>query len=325
MNGEDGLICAYVLDGNGGGREVGWNEIREWTPADGPIWIHLNRESDESQNWLDEESGLDPILCEAMCAEDTRPRCEVSGDGMLVILRGVNLNPGAAPDDMISIRMWMDAHRVISLRSPRLRAVDDIRNAIAAGEGPSGSGDFLVQLTKQLIERMAPVLSNLDDEVNGIEEEILEAGCYSDLRAKLGGLRRQAIALRRYLAPQRDVLFRLQTERVSWLRDHHRAHLRMITDRIIRYVEDLDEAREHAAVTQDELSNRLSERMNRTMYILSVVAAVFLPLGLLTGLLGINVGGIPGTENHWAFTVVCVMLGMIGVVQAWLFRRMRLF
>jgi zinc transporter len=93
---------------------------------------------------------------------------------------------------------------------------------------------------------------------------------------------------------------------------------------VARIVEELDAAREQALVTRDELSSRLSEQMNRTMYLLSLVATVFLPLGLLTGLLGINVGGIPGTESSWAFTVVCLLLGIIGLVEVIILRRGRL-
>jgi zinc transporter len=77
-------------------------------------------------------------------------------------------------------------------------------------------------------------------------------------------------------------------------------------------------------VVQEELQNLLAERMNRTMYVLSLVTVVFLPLGLLTGLLGINVGGIPGTENDRAFTVVTVALVLLALVQLWFFRRRRL-
>ena len=116
---------------------------------------------------------------------------------------------------------------------------------------------------------------------------------------------------------------RVQTERASWLSKPHPSSLREISDRVTRYVEDLDSARDRAAVAQDELNSRLSEQMNKTMYVLSIVAAIFLPLGLLTGLLGINVGGIPGTESKWAFAIVCVFLVAIAAVQAWTFRRMK--
>ena len=100
-----------------------------------------------------------------------------------------------------------------------------------------------------------------------------------------------------------------------------RAHLREIGDRTLRFVEDLDSARDWAAVAQDELNCRLSEQMNKTMYVLSMVAGIFLPLGLLTGLLGINVGGIPGVNSHWAFIVVCVILVVTATLQMLFFRR----
>jgi len=63
--------------------------------------------------------------------------------------------------------------------------------------------------------------------------------------------------------------------------------------------------------------------MNKAMYVLSIVAAIFLPLGLLTGLLGINVGGIPGTENEWAFTLVSLVLMAIAIGLVVWFRKIK--
>ena len=117
----------------------------------------------------------------------------------------------------------------------------------------------------------------------------------------------------RYIAPQRDVLFRLVQERVTLINDVDRAHLREIAERTARFVEDIDSARDRASITQEELNNKLSEQMNKAIYTLSIVAAIFLPLGLLTGLLGINVGGIPGAENRWAFALVLLILIAIAI------------
>lgn len=324
MNEREGLICAYVLDGRGGGQELDWPQVQSWQPAKGALWIHLDRNNAEARRWLEDESGLESLVSEALLAEETRPRSVKVDDGLLVILRGVNLNPGADPEDMVSVRLWIDEHRVISVRIRRLMAGEDIRTSLERVDGPTTSGDFLTAIAERLIDRMASVIAEIDDRVDALEDEVLEAQS-GELREALGSLRRQAIMLRRYLAPQRDVLTRLQAEQVRWLEQVHRLQLREVADRITRYVEDLDAARERAAVIQEQLTNRLSEQMNRTMYILSLVAAVFLPLGLLTGLLGINVGGIPGTENRWAFTLVTLMLVVIAVGQVWLFRRRRFF
>ena len=123
------------------------------------------------------------------------------------------------------------------------------------------------------------------------------------------------------MAPQRDVLARLQNERISWLSDIDRVHIREAAERTARFIDDIDSARDRATITQEELNNRLSEQMNKTMYVLSIVAAIFLPLGLLTGLLGINVGGIPGTESKIAFSLVTLLLLGIAFIEFWLFKR----
>jgi zinc transporter len=324
MSEQDGLICAYLLDGQGMGHELDWSGVQKWQLRDGVLWIHLHRNGEEAARWLSKESGLEAIVCEALLAEETRPRVTAVKDGLLVILRGVNLNPGADPEDMVSVRLWIDAWRVISVRIRHLMAIEDIRNGLASGGGPKTSGDFLVQIAEGLIARMGPVMSDLDDEVDALEDQLITAES-RELRTTIAGLRRQAIGLRRYLAPQRDVLSRLQVEPASWLDDALRLRLREATDRVTRYVEDLDAARERAAVTQEELANRLSEQMNRTMYVLSLVAAVFLPLGLLTGLLGINVGGIPWAESAWGFVIVTALLLLLAAGQFLFFRWRHLF
>ncbi len=90
---------------------------------------------------------------------------------------------------------------------------------------------------------------------------------------------------------------------------------------MIRHLEDLEAVRDRAVVTQEELVNRLSDQLNKRMYVLSIIAAIFLPLGFFTGLLGINVGGIPGAENPWAFTIFLGLLLLIVFVQLWIFKK----
>lgn len=296
MKGDDGLIFAYRLNGQGGGQDIGWSEIGKASPDD-LLWIHLNYRGAEVRRWLMEESGIDPLICEALLATETRPRVVAAGNGLLVILRGVNLAPGADPEDMVSLRMWIDGHRIVTMRYQHLMAIEDLRASIISGTGPTGTGSFLVEIANRLVERMGDVLSDLDDSVDSLEDQVLTAESY-EIRPKLASLRRQAIGLRRYLAPQREVLARLQTERATWLSELDRVRLREVADRTTRYVEDLDAARDRAAVTQEELNSRLSEQMNNRMYVLAIVAGIFLPLGLLTGLLGINVGGFQARKTR---------------------------
>lgn len=316
----DGLIAAYILDKKGGGRQIGWDGIDSWQPDQGLLWIHFDYSSQNVQEWLFGKSGLEEVISDALIEEDSRPRCTSFQEGLLLGLRGVNLNPGADPEDMVGIRIWFETDRIISTRKRKILSISDIRAAIEQGIGPESLGDFLVQLAGRMMERMRHVIDDLEDAVADVEDQVLTSES-RQLRTELAALRRQAISLRRYLSPQREALSRLLTEKITWLDESDRIRLREVYDQLTRHIEDLDEARDRAAVTQEQLINSLSEQMNNKMYILSIVAAIFLPLGFLTGLLGINVGGIPGADSKLGFSVFVILL--VGVVsfQIWFFKK----
>tara|TARA_R110000744_G_scaffold230748_2_gene348938 strand:- start:120 stop:506 length:387 start_codon:yes stop_codon:yes gene_type:complete len=121
--------------------------------------------------------------------------------------------------------------------------------------------------------------------------------------------------------PQRDALTTLEIEDLEWLTQRDRSRIREAAERVTRLAEELDAIRDRAQVVHDQIMDNRAEAMNRSMLVLSVVAVIFLPLGFLTGLLGINVGGIPGANDPWAFLVVCGLLLLVAVLQIWLFKR----
>lgn len=323
MNTEDeGLVYAHLLNGENPEKTLTWDDVDGWRPEQGLLWIHLDAGNDKALNWLEEKSGLKQLEKEALLELGTRPRSALTDSGMLVILRGVNCNPGADPEDMVAVRMFIDDRRIITMRRSRVMAIQDVHEALQSGTGPTTPGEFFVSVADRLSDRIGDVVADIEDRVAEVEDAIVNAET-DELRPRLSELRRETISLRRYVAPQRDILGRLIHERIGWLGDTDRIHLREIAERTARFVEDIDTARELALVAQEELNSHLSERMNRAMYTLSIVAAIFLPLGLITGLLGINVGGIPGTDSPWAFLIVASGIVLIAVVLVLWFKRIK--
>lgn len=322
MSEQDGLVCAYLLDGAGGGRPLDWDGVRDARGRGALLWVHLNRQAAQARRWVMEEGGFDALVRLALLAEETRPRCDRFADGVAVNLRGINVNPGADPADMVAVRLWVDSQIIVSVRGRRLMGIDNIRADIAAGNGPKNPGDLIVQLAANLVDGMAAVLAGLDDQLDDLEAAGLSAQDHGP-QARLSAIRREAIGLRRYIAPQREAISGLTAEDVPWLDTLDRMRLREIGDRISRYVEDLDSARERAAVVQDDLANRLARAMDRTMYTLAIVAAVFLPLQFLTELFGVSPDGALGTDTPWAFATLCGLLLIIAAVEVWLFRRLK--
>lgn len=278
-------------------------------------WVHLDRSAQGVHAWIEAQS--DAVVANALSREDTRPRVAEHANGLILIMRGVNLNPNSDPEDMVSIRLWLTDRLVISTRMRRLMAVAEIVERFEAGQGPAQPSDFICALAQGLTARMEPVLDELVDEIDDLEERSVDQA--SGLRSQLADVRRATIALRRYLAPQRDVLARLSVEEGGPLTlPHVRISLREVADQLTRLVEELDMIRERSSILNDQMVDARAEEMNSAMLLLSVVAAVFLPLGFLTGLLGINVGGLPGANWPYAFALVCVLcLGVAGGLVVW--------
>lgn len=317
-----GMLHALLLDGQGGASDYPWEKISRCTPDDGCLWLHFNFEDAQTRRWMREQSGLNDIACNGLLAGETRPGAISRGANLLIVLRGVNLNAGSEPDDMISVRIWTDGTRIISTGRPPFLSTEHVRDRLKERSGPRDTVSLLVAWTGRIVWRMSDTVDKFEDEVARLEDAVL-SGQLEGLRHEIASLRRQAITIRRYLVPQREAFNRICSEQAGWIAELDRPRLKEVADRQSRYLEDIDAVRERAAMAQEELLSRVSEQMNARSYVLTLIAAIFLPLGFFTGLLGINVGGMPGVEYNQAFRVVVAICVGVGVALAVLFRLKR--
>ena len=316
---------AYEFDGTGSAKVLDQNDILTSFNSNKPVWVHLDANHPDTRKMLEKEfPEMQPLVLQALLEDETRPRITEIDDGILIILRGANLNDNSQPEDMVSIRIWVDKRGIISLRKRKLRAIVDIEDSIKAGLGPKSTSEFICLLIDRLFKRMEPVLASLDERTDNIEENIIE-NPKTQHREEIIDIRRKAIIFRRYMSPQRDAITNLRIANLSWMDELAIKRLSESINHVTRFIEDLDVIRERAQIVKDELSNILADRLNRNMYLLSVIAAIFLPLGFLTGLLGVNIGGIPGVNNSYAFGFFCGILFVIVLIQIYIFKKNKWF
>jgi zinc transporter len=321
----EGSSLVLDLDGKGAGKLFRENEVADWKPHGkaGFLWTHIHRDAPGVEALL-EQNGCDEFVRDALTADDTRPRCTIHASGAIIILRGIDATPGAEPNDTASVRFWVEGNRVIGVWLHPLRALSDIIEATNNNRGPRSPGDLIATIALRLADKAEPIVTDLSEQIDDMEERLGE-DLPSAVRRELADIRRSAIHLRRFMFPQRDALTTLEIEDLPFLAEHDRSRIREAASRVTRLAEELDAIRDRAQIVYDEIMDRRSEVMNRNTLLLAIVAAIFLPLGLITGLLGINVGGIPGATNGNAFWIVTAILCGIAVIEILIVRWLRMY
>ncbi|WP_043307356.1 zinc transporter ZntB [Pseudomonas sp. ML96] len=315
-----GLVHAFVLDGLGGARSLEWDQLEGLSLAEQEsLWLHWDRGHPQTHAWLREQSGLSEFSCDLLLEENTRPRLlTLPEHELLLFLRGVNLNPGAEPEDMVSVRIFADARRVISLRLRPLRATEELIALLEKGQGPRDSGELVQQLALYMTDRVDGLIEDLSVQLEGQEERLDGDNRFMPDHDLVLHVRRRSAGLRRFLAPQRDIFGQLTRNGFGDANQWNE-----LNNRLTRYLEELEMVRERVGLVLESEHRRMNEKMNRAMYLLGVTTVFFLPMSFLTGLLGINVGGIPGADSQYGFLLICLILASVGALQWWLFRRWR--
>jgi zinc transporter len=319
-HGSAALLFARVLDGKGGGRPIGWDEIGTWQPA-APgevLWAHLVRSEPGVCEMLRDRLGIPEPTAEVLTSDATRPRAFREGETLVATLRGINFNPGAEPEDMVSLQLWSDGQRVITLRRLPLQSPRATLAEIDAGTGPVDAGALVTALVDHIIARMDQVIIDLNDQIDACDRDsgMMQSEALID---QIATIRHACLALKRHMGPMHVALEAIRRDAPAWFEDHDRRAMTEAVHRLRRDLDDIDASKESAVVMLDDLRARAVSGSQRTTFVLTVVATIFMPLTFLTGLLGSNIGGIPGSDHPQAFWILSGLCAAILAVQLLLF------
>ena len=293
--------------------------VSEIGPADvagfaGPGFVWLHVEGIGHGETLDVPDYVPDMAANALVASETRPRCDEVDDAVLINLRGTAADTsdhlGQTSDGLVSIRVWVESQRVTSVSRHRMAALAKVEAAVRAGRVTDG-GDFVAALAQAISVQLDPQVAELGDELDDTEAKLDDGNIY-ELRRSIARIRSQAITLRRFVAPDRDALSAMAQLEFDWISKEDRLHLREAADRFARMAEELEAVRERAALLHEQLTDLRAEMIDQRSLAIAVTAFIFLPLTFVTGLLGMNVAGIPFADHPQAFWGVvgfCVVIG----------------
>ncbi|UYV17431.1 zinc transporter ZntB [Porphyrobacter sp. ULC335] len=293
--------------------EIGPGDVANFT-GPGFVWLHV--EGVGHGESMDLPDYVPPMAANALVASETRPRCDEVDDAALINLRGTAVDTMQDSDGLVSIRVWVEGQRVTSVSRHRMAALAKVESAMRAGRLTDG-GDFVAALAQAISVQLDPQVADLGDSLDDCEG-MLDGGDIYALRRKIAAIRSQAIVLRRFVAPDRDALAEMAQLEFDWISKEDRMHLREAADRFARMAEELESVRERAALLHEQLTDLRAEKIDQRSLGIAVTAFIFLPLTFVTGLLGMNVEGIPYAGHPWAFWGVvafCLIIALI--VMGW--------
>jgi zinc transporter len=226
---------------------------------------------------------------------------------------------------MVSLQLWCDGDRLITLRREKLQTPRDTLADLDTGSGPKDAAGLVTKLIEHLVSKMNSAIVDMNEEIDRLEAIEPAEADPDGMLVRISTIRRNCLALQRHMAPQHVALEEISRDAPDWFEAHDRREIGETIALLRRFLDDIDISKESAVVLLDELRSRAVAKSERTNYKLTIVASIFLPLSFLTGLLGINVAGIPGNASGEAdaFWVVCGLCGAILLLQLWLFRRWR--
>ena len=288
--------------------------------GDGFLWVHLEGRDEADLARLKGSADIPGVAASALIATETRPRCDTIDSGVIVNLRGLGDRDPVDSDRLVSIRLWITHNKVTSLSRRTLAATETVVAKMEAGK-IQDSGDLVAAFAWAISVQLDPEVSRLGDQLDAVESDMEEAKLYR-LRREITAVRSEAIGFRRFVAPDRDALRTLAGTEFDWLAENDRLHINEAADRFARMAEELEAVRERAALLHEQITDLRSEQLDKRSLMISVVAFIFLPLTFITGLLGMNVEGIPYAHAEWAFWGVVVFCLAVGLgVFAWFYFR----
>ena len=309
-----GLICGFVISPSAGVAEIELEDFEEaQLGEDGVVWLHFNLTNARARQAIARLAVIPSEAQEILCEQDDRRRVEVLDDGLLAIISDLTFEPNSDPAEVSPLWWHISKRLIVTGRIHPLKTIDELRSTVRGGLKVASAIELLVWFLARRTATLRDLTEGMAEQVSEIEDEIL-GGAIRQQREQLGRIRRFCAQIRRHFGPDRVAFRRLLQAKSTLLDEEQTESMRTEIDELSFLVDEVNELYERAKLLQEELASRVAENTGRSLYVLAILSAVFLPMTLITGIFGMNVAGLPGLHSYGAFWWVMLLIGLAGAV-----------
>nr|WP_036228183.1 transporter [Massilia sp. JS1662] len=320
-----GLVWGFLLREAAPAASIDAREAESWLHAPAPgqfVWLHFNLSNAASERWLRAHAGLPEEFYETLHQGSRSTRIEVADDALIAVVNDVLHNFTFDAAEISTLWVHVTPHGVITARRKPLESIERLRQDVLNGAPLRSSVELLVHLLRDQADVLVNIVRDAVARVDTAEDQLL-AGRLTRRREDLGALRRVLVRLQRLLAPEPAALFRLLQRPPAWVAPEDRQELRQSTEEFTVVLSDLVALQERIKLLQEEIAARVNEDNNRSLFLLTIVTVMALPINLIAGLLGMNVGGVPLSQHPQGFWLVLGFTALVTGAIAWVLLRLQ--
>ena len=287
--------------------------------AEALTWVDLDGRSGESAEWLTSQSGLSEQVVARLLHPTTLNLHESINGGLLLRFPSRTIVPTGGESESTSIRFWIEENRVITLWFDRVPVLEELKSTAPSRQGGWTPFEILTALINRHVNELESTIVLVSSQADDLEDQLLDSDEETDTE-DLDNVRRAIIRTRRHLVTLRNLLVFIVSDQSLAISSDERQVLEATTSRVRNHLEIVDDCHERAHLLSDQLQAQSDAKLSRITHNLTIVATVFLPMSFLTGLLGMNVAGIPDEHNPLGFATVCSTMVLIAF-GSWIFLR----
>ncbi|MEQ1595014.1 MAG: transporter [Casimicrobium sp.] len=322
-----GLICGYLFRSDGMAKAITSRDALTWLdshvaePANIPLaatqeflWLHFSLVHANATKWMQANLELPAEFFDTMAEGLHSSRIEREGDALIAVFNDVHFDFAFEPSELAALWICARSNLVVTARRSPLRSVDNLRTAVRSGEQIASSVALLTHLLHAQADVLVDIVRRVTSRIDAVEDDLLKGLPDVGQRAKLGALRRLLVRLQRVLAPEPAALFRLLQNPTQWMPAPDVQALRESTEEFTVVLRDMATLQERIKLLQEEIAARAGEENNRSLFTLTMVTVFALPINIIAGLLGMNVGGVPLAQHSYGFWIVAAFVAAFTVV-----------
>jgi zinc transporter len=323
----NGLICGFLMHPDASATELDSAVAAQWIAShkndqtEDFLWLHFNLGHTTTEKWLSQNAALPEEFFEGLREGSHSTRIELVESSLLAIVNDVHYDFSFEPSEISTLWLCVSERVVITARRRPLRSIDKLRIAVKAGEIIRSPLELLIHLLRDQADVLVSIVRGVTLRIDQVEDKLLE-GKLGLTRAGLGSLRRLLVRLQRLLAPEPASLFRLLQLPPAWIDESDATELRQSTEEFTVVLRDMTALQERIKLLQEEIAAHVNEENNRSLYVLTIVTVLALPINIIAGLLGMNVGGIPLAQHaHGFWIIVALIISFTAMAAWWAFRK----